>query len=136
MKQKTAEIKEFGYLSGIMLIIIFGLILPLLFGHVIGTEIKHYVWLTTPAWPWVSACVIWLLSIMSPILLYPLYFLWMRLSHVLGWINTHLILIIIFFLLMLPISLLLRVFKRQDKQPKSFRIESADVDKNHLKRPF
>jgi membrane-associated phospholipid phosphatase len=45
-----------------------------------------------------------------PILLKPIYIFWMRLAFILGWINTRLILIIMFYLVFTPIGLVIKLF--------------------------
>jgi len=46
----------------------------------------------------------------SPNLLKPIYIFWMRLAFVLGWINTRLILLVMFYLIFTPIGLVMRLF--------------------------
>jgi len=45
-----------------------------------------------------------------PMVLKPAYSLWMRLAFVLSWVNTRLILIVVFYLIFTPISLCLKLF--------------------------
>jgi len=42
-------------------------------------------------------------------LLKPVYILWMKLAFILGWINTRLILIIAFYLVLTPMSIIIRL---------------------------
>ncbi len=44
-----------------------------------------------------------------PSILKPFYFIWMRLAFVLSWINTRLILIIMFYLVFAPIGFVIRL---------------------------
>ncbi|MBM3251491.1 MAG: hypothetical protein FJZ11_01740 [Candidatus Omnitrophica bacterium] len=46
---------------------------------------------------------------LNPVMLKPVYFLWMRLAFILGWLNSRLILIIIFYLVFTPIGIVLRL---------------------------
>ena len=48
----------------------------------------------------------------APSLLRPVYRGWMRLGEVLAWVNTRIILTLIFFLVVTPIGLLMRLFGR------------------------
>ena len=48
----------------------------------------------------------------APSLLRPVYRGWMRVGEVLGWVNTRVILTLIFFLVVTPIGLLMRLFGR------------------------
>jgi len=52
-----------------------------------------------------------ILAFALPALLKPVYVFWMRMAFVLGWINTRLILFILFYLLLTPIGLVMRLFK-------------------------
>ena len=73
--------------------------------------------------PWVVitlvsiAAVLSLLSAIAPSLLRPVYRGWMRLGEVLGWINTRIILTLVFFLVVTPIGLLMRLFGRSPMEP-------------------
>ncbi len=46
-----------------------------------------------------------------PALLKPIYIFWMKLAFILGWINTRLILFILFYLVFTPIGLVMRLFR-------------------------
>ena len=50
------------------------------------------------------------LANIAPILLKPIYILWMRLAFILSWINTHIVLLIIFYLILTPIGLGMKLF--------------------------
>ncbi len=50
-------------------------------------------------------------------LAYYLHFAWMQLAKVLGWINTRLLLGIIFFLILLPLARLRRLFQKNASMP-------------------
>ena len=51
------------------------------------------------------------LAFSRPGLLKPVYICWMSLAFVLGWINTRLILCVMFYLVFTPIGLIMRVFR-------------------------
>ena len=48
----------------------------------------------------------------APRPLTPLYNAWMRLAEVLGWINTRILLTLIFYLVVTPIGVVMRLFRR------------------------
>ncbi len=50
-------------------------------------------------------------AFLFPLALKPVYIFWMKLVFVLGWINTRLILIIIFYVLFTPVGLIMRLFR-------------------------
>ena len=51
-----------------------------------------------------------ILTLIQPLLLKPAYIIWMKLAFVLGWINTRIILIAIFYLVFAPFGLVMRAF--------------------------
>jgi len=126
----TAELKKFGIITGIILTVLFGLLLPWLFS---------YQW---PIWPWVIAGALWLCALVAPASLFSVYRIWMKFGHVAGWINTRIILGILFFLVFLPAGLLMRIFakdpmsRKLDNAAKSYRIISAPLEKQHSEKPY
>lgn len=71
-----------------------------------------------PLWPvpvpnfyWLTGAGIWLVAaLIYPRALAPLYKAWMALGHVLGWINARIILGFVFFFVVMPIGLVMRLF--------------------------
>lgn len=65
------------------------------------------------AWPWLLlALLLLLVAWRAPRRLTPLARGWLRLGHLLGHINTRIILGLVFFLLITPLALLMRLFGR------------------------
>jgi hypothetical protein len=63
--------------------------------------------------PWPSAiiAVVFLgLGFCAPPFLRPVYIFWMRLAHALGYVNTRLILFILYYLILTPVGLAMRLF--------------------------
>jgi hypothetical protein len=58
----------------------------------------------------IISLIFFLLAAIAPPLLKPIYISWMKLAFILSWINTRLILIIIFYLVFTPIGLVMRLF--------------------------
>lgn len=91
------SLKKFGITMGIAFLLI---------SFVILIRARHNV---------VSALTVSLTFFISaslfPSVLKPIYILWMKLAFVLGWINTRLILTIIFYLLFTPAGLIMRLFR-------------------------
>ena len=76
---------------------------------------------------WLTLSGIFLsLGVIRPQVLKPVYIVWMRLAFVLAWINTRLILSIIFYLVITPIGLVIRLLgkdlleKKWDRQAVSY----------------
>jgi hypothetical protein len=58
------------------------------------------------------AAVLLLCAAFAPSLLRPVYRAWMRLGEALAWINTRIILTLVFFLVVTPIGIVMRLFGR------------------------
>jgi hypothetical protein len=69
-----------------------------------------------PQWVLVAllsiAAALLLGAAIAPSLLRPVYRAWMRLGEALAWVNTRIILTLIFFLVVTPIGLVMRLFGR------------------------
>ena len=83
---EQVNFRSFGLVSGAMVIGIFGLLLPLLFGNEINVE----------SWPFYLAAVLAGVALVVPSFLEPVYKVWMRFGAVMGAINTRIILGILF----------------------------------------
>ncbi|MCI0557030.1 MAG: SxtJ family membrane protein, partial [Nitrososphaera sp.] len=63
-------------------------------------------------------------------------------GHVLGWINSRIILGFIFYVMILPIGLIMRLFgrdpmrRRFENRASSYRVQSKNQPNDHLERPF
>jgi hypothetical protein len=57
------------------------------------------------------SCVFVIVGLIFPILLKPVYIIWMRFAFILSWINTRIILIILFYLVFTPLGLLMRLLR-------------------------
>ena len=69
-----------------------------------------------PQWVWITlvtiAAVLLIAAAVAPSLLRPVYRGWMRLGEGLAWVNTRILLTLIFFLVVTPIGLVMRLFGR------------------------
>ena len=61
---------------------------------------------------YVVAAAFVLFALLTPRALTPAYRPWMRLAEGLGWVNTRILLVLIFYLVVSPIGLVLRLFRR------------------------
>lgn len=124
------ELRNFGLVFAAGLILFFGLLIPWLIG---------YAW---PVWPWIAAGVFAIFGIIFPIVLSPLNWLWLKIGFVLGWINTRIILGLIFFVILFPISLVMRIIgkdsmhRKLDEMATTYRVSSKSAPKNQIERPF
>ena len=79
---------------------------------VIVTGFLALSWLFKSQVLMLTALVLGLVFLTIPPLARFILWLWEKLAHVLGWINTRIILSLVFFVFLFPISLLFRLFKR------------------------
>ncbi len=90
------NLRKFGITMGIAFLVISAL---LIFNH--KRNILPFAIISTG---------FFVISLTFPLKLKPVYFIWMKLAFILGWINTRIILIIIFYLLFTPLGMLMRLF--------------------------
>lgn len=84
-----------------------------------------------------------ILVLTNPVLLWPVHSILLFISHIIGWINTRLLLGIIFYLVFSPIGLVLRIF-RKDLLDRKFNSDKdsywipreGDVDPKRCERQF
>ena len=76
-----------------------------------------------------------MMSILSD-LLKPVYKIWMRFASVLAWINTRIVLVVLFYLVFTPVGLAMRLFKidllERNKIKESYWKEKEKIDFNPL----
>lgn len=123
-------LREFGLVTGAIVAALFGLFFPWL----LNTQI--------PLWPWVIGAVLVIWAIAAPATLQPVYRLWMKLGLLLSKITTPLILGIVFFLVIFPMGITMRLFgrdpmaRRFDENVNSYRKESHKRLKEHMEKPY
>tara|TARA_B100000212_G_C27057433_1_gene398311 strand:+ start:51 stop:443 length:393 start_codon:yes stop_codon:yes gene_type:complete len=121
-------LREFGFLFGIGLPLIFGFLLPLVFAH------SFREWTILVGLPFIC------LGIIKPHLLYYPYKIWMKLGKTLGFINSHLILGLIYFIVLIPISIIMKFFKYEPLKSVNFNLNSYRENKKekqiNLKKIF
>jgi len=94
-------------------------------------------------WFWGAAALILITTLAIPILIKPLYRVAIFIAHILGWINTRIILGLIYYLVVTPIALVMKVVRRDplhrkfDKQAKTYwitREKSPQPKENYLRQ--
>lgn len=124
-------LRDFGLLGGAISAGLFGSILPLI----------HHE--SLPILPWLIAIILWIWAIAAPATLNGIYQIWMRIGLVLGWINTRLILSIVFYVLLMPMGLVMRGVFHQDTMKRkldadvaTYRVISQVKPKESMENPF
>lgn len=72
-----------------------------------------------------------LISIFIPLAAKGIEWVWLKFAHVLGWINSKILLSLIFFLFLLPIAILSRLFTKDPLKLKGREMKSLFTDRNH-----
>jgi len=123
-------LRKFGLVTGAIVLALFGFLLPWMFGHGL------------PYWPWYIAGALWIPALLMPDWLKPVYTAWMWFGMVLGWINTRIILGLLFYILFTPTSLILKALRvdamqrKLDAGMKTYRVETKRQPPDHMERPF
>lgn len=128
-----SDLRKFGLIMGAMFALIFGLLFPWITDKTFGN------W---PIWPFIVMAIFWTLALIFPESLRKVNELWLKVGNVLGWINSRIILGAMFFLLIFPTGLLLKLFgkdsmnRKLEKDADSYRKVTKLRDKDHLEKPF
>ena len=126
---KRKQLRQFGLLLGVLIPLFFCVLLPALHSH------------SAPLWPVGIGVILILLGVVAPQQLSLVYRGWMALGNVLGFINSHLILGVVFVFVLQPIALLMRCLghdslrKRWDASSDSYR-EEIQGRRTNLNQPF
>ena len=91
------QLREFGLLIGFGFPTFVGWLLPSFFGHEFRT---WTLWIGIP---------VLILGLTAPRLLHYPYKCWMALGHALGWVNSHIILGLVFIAVLQPIAYIMRL---------------------------
>ncbi|MGD2075889.1 MAG: SxtJ family membrane protein [Gammaproteobacteria bacterium] len=122
--------RKFGLTTGAIVVLLFGLVIPWIFD------------LGYPAWPWILGGTLGLWALLAPGSLRPVYAGWMKFGQVMNWINTRVILGILFYGVFLPFGLVMRLFgrdpmhRRRDTAASTYRVKSDNHPKDNVERPF
>jgi len=122
-------LRRFGLTTGAMVALLFGLALPWLLERPL------------PLWPWVLAAGLAAAALIRPTALRPLYRGWMRFGQALGWLNTRIVLGLLFYGMILPAGLTMRALGRDPMARRftdapSYRVASQETARDRFERPF
>lgn len=123
------ELRKFGLITACLFIIFFGFLIP-------------WIWsISWSIWPWIVAVTLFSLALIVPASLRSVYIVWMRFAGILGWINTRIILMVIFYLIFLPFGLIMRIFndpmrRRFDRRRQTYRIQSKSPKNENMEKIY
>lgn len=126
----SSQLRSFGLVFGAILIGLFGLLLPWLLERPL------------PIWPWYIAVPLAIFALLWPRALIVIYTPWMKFGLVAGWINTRIILFVLFYLIIAPTAIIMRLFgfdplkKKFDSTADSYRVVNEPQPHDHMEKPY
>lgn len=95
-------------------------------------------------WPFVLGLLFFITSVSFPRCLKPIHWILMKISFAIGWVNTRILLFLIFYIVVTPIGLVMRLFgkdllnQRIEREKLSYWIkrEEAPFDKSRYEKLF
>ena len=125
-----AGLRQFGLVTGLALLLLFGLFLPWLLK-------RPY-----PKWPWAPGVLLVVSALVAPKALQIVHEPWMRLALLLNRLTTPIIAGAIFFLVVTPVGWIMRMTgkdpmtRRFDPDAPSYRVPSRIFRPRSMERPF
>ncbi len=125
-----STLRKEGLLLGCALALIFGLLIPWLADRPL------------PLWPWLTGMAIAFIAWLAPPVYRPIDLVFKFVGKILGWINTRIILGALYYLLVFPMGILLRIAGKTgialgyDSKIDSYRLTSVDRPVKDMERPF
>ena len=123
-------LRNFGLSTGMIIVVLFGLFFPWFLAY-------QFPW-----WPWLVAGILWVFALIAPSSLGVVYYYWMKVALMLGWLNTRIILGIVFVIVMIPLGLCLRMISGDPMARKrrgdllTYRVLSKQPSRDSLRRLF
>ena len=123
-------LRKFGITTGLIVALIFGVFFP---------------WLLDAGfvrWPWILCGVLVVWGLVAPMSLNPVYHGWMRFGIFMSRFMTPLIMGLVFFGMITPIAILLKVLgkdsmqRKLDEEEETYRVASIKTARERLERPY
>jgi hypothetical protein len=93
-------------------------------------------------WALSIAAVMSVTGLILPQVLRPVFKVWMRVGEILGWVNTRIILSLLFYVVMVPMAVVLRLarkdfmMRRFDREAATYRIPRTKRPASHMQRQY
>lgn len=129
----ASELRQFGLVTGALIIILIGGLLPWIWDR----NILEWQEITAPIG---GSLIIW--ALVHPGSLSFIYKPWMFIAEKIGWLNTRIILLLLFYVIILPIGLLMRLSGHDPMSRKfsadmtSYRVGCNPQSKDHMETPY
>lgn len=111
MSPTTKDLRSFGYIMAAGIVLFFGTLIPLIWHKPLRAR------------TFIIASLFLIVGRVYPQSLKYIYIAWMKIGGVLGWINSRIILSVVFYLIIAPVGLFRRVFFGAD--PLKIKVEKA-----------
>jgi hypothetical protein len=123
------ELRDFGLVFGALVAGVFGAVLPWLYDFAF------------PLWPWAVGSIFSGLALIKPSLLLYINKAWLFIGNILGFINTRIILGLLFYGLILPLGMIFRLFGKSnnyqfDSKLATYKKPSEKRPINHMEKPY
>lgn len=128
----SRELRKFGFTFSVMIAFFLGVLVPFIWGSQI----------VLMSWPWTLALFFSFWSLIWPSGLRPVHRVWMVFGDIMAWVNTRLVLAILFFGVFAAFGLSLRLLakdplnRKLDPNTKSYRVQSRLVTRKHMEKPY
>ena len=118
------QLRQFGFLIGFGFPIIIGWLIPVITGHLFRS------------WSLWVGCSALILGILKPSLLFYPYKGWMKLGFALGWVNSRIILGLVYLIILQPIAIVMKIFGYDPLKVKKNNEKSYREIKKNVKFDF
>ncbi|WP_395343964.1 SxtJ family membrane protein [Ningiella sp. W23] len=114
----------------------FALTMAIAFPAVFMGILPYFFSMGIPLWPaWLSLLLI-ALYLLKPTALYGPYLVWMVIASVLAWFNTKLILAFAFYLLIVPMGLVMRALGKSQYHSHPYKLKQSTWIKREADKPI
>ncbi len=126
-------LRDFGLVTGALIILLIGGLLPWIWDK----SIFEWQKITGPIG---GTLILW--ALVHPNSLNLVYKPWMFLAEKIGWVNTRLIMMLLFYVIIFPIGAIMRLLGKDPMRRKfetsaaSYRIPKQPQTKDHMETPF
>ena len=130
IKNRKKELRQFGMTLGTIIPLLFGLILPWLWGY------------QFPLFPWLIGSLLWIVALTFPLSLQLLYRIWMKIATIMAFVNSSIILGIIFFIIVTPMGFIMTLLQYDPLKRKklfnqeTYRINSQVKNRETMEKPY
>jgi hypothetical protein len=109
------------------------------FATMVGLIVPYVRRRPFPWWPWGFAAVLIAVGLAMPTALRGVHSLSLRIIHGIGVIQSRIVLTLVFFLVITPLGIALRIVRRRNASNEgasTFRVPSVARDKSSLEKPY